>query len=190
MGKFSKFVTIIIGLSSLFAIQSSFAYYCSTQAGRGYINIGDTIDQVGKACGTPTNTQVDEVPDKSFSTTEYWSYSNVQVKQALPLGVNRPEAKVSNSGSMATFEIKNGAVTSISEGGSSVTSTDTCGSPVSVGASSNSVLSNCGTPSNTSTQNTPSDKKNKVTTWTYDRGQYSSPLILKFEDEKLTAIDG
>ena len=43
-----KLFAATIGLSSLFFIQSSFAYYCSTQAGRGYINIGDSMDKVSQ----------------------------------------------------------------------------------------------------------------------------------------------
>ena len=191
MRGYNNSIKIIIGLGAMFAAQASFAYYCSTSSGQGFINVGDTMSQVESACGTPTSTSEDEVQDNSFSTTEYWSYSNVKVTKAVPLGVNQPDATVTSSGSTATFAIQNGVVTTISENGKSVTSTDNCGPSISIGASSDTVLSSCGNPSNTSMQNTPSKQKKKVTTWTYSTGQYSTPLTLKFDEEgKLTSIDG
>lgn len=190
MRKWPKFSTLVVGLSTACLAQSSLAYYCSTQSGRGYINIGDNTQQVSRICGTPTSTSEADVQDTSFTTTEYWSYSNIDVKQSSPLGVSQPQPRVTNAGPMVTFQIKNGQVSSISEGGRPVQSTDSCGPPIGVGTSSDSVLSDCGNPNNTGVENTPSKRKKKVITWTYDRGQYSSPLILNFEDDKLTAING
>ena len=116
----SKLFALTVGLSSLFLIQSSFAYYCSTQAGRGYINIGDSMDQVSQMCGTPTSTSEDDVKDTSFTTTEYWSYSKTEVTQSVPLGVNQPQSRVTSAGPMTTFQFSNGMVSSISDGGKQV----------------------------------------------------------------------
>jgi hypothetical protein len=186
----TKLVTLSIGFSAgLFSFPSLASYYCSTQSGRGYINTGDLMANVAQICGAPTDVKVNEAPDNRFSTTEYWVYTNTQVSKSSPLGVNQPEIRVTNSGSMVIFEIQNGSITAITENGQSVPSATNCGQSIDLGASSNLILSQCGSPNSTHIQNNPSHKMKKTTIWTYDRGQYTSPLIFEFDDEgKLQAI--
>lgn len=183
MKNFNRHKFIFVGLiSSLLYIKAGFAYFCSTSTGRGYINLGDSMAQVTQMCGTPTSTQVTEVPDGSFSTVEYWSYTRLKVTRAVPLGVNQPDPQVAALGPSITFEIQNGQVTAISENGQASTMTEQCGIPIAIGATADTILSNCGTPTSTNMQNTPNKKTKKITSWVYDRGQYTTPLTLQFDE--------
>ena len=60
--------------------------------------------------------------------------------------------------------------------------------PLSVGASYDAVLSACGTPTTTNMQNKSNQEQKTITVWQYDKGQFSNPLVLQFEQGKLTTI--
>ena len=181
---------VALSFSVLLISQSAFAYYCSTQAGQGYINVGDSMAQVQQACGNATNAQTQDTANKEFKTTEYWMYSNAKVANSVSYGTFKTQTNVTQEASPAVFQIENGIVTGITDNGSNVQSVKTCGPAIKVGDSSKNVLSSCGNPTSTNMQNKPSDKKNKITTWTYDQGQFSQPLVLEFTDGKLSKIGG
>jgi len=182
-----KIYNLVVGLLPLFLIQTSFAYYCSTSSGSGYINIGDSMAEVKSNCGAPTSVQISEVKDQSFSTTEYWLYNRTQVSNSIPLGIEQPDARVT-AGKTFSFAISNSKVKSISVNGNSVQSTKNCGRPINIGTDADTVLSLCGKPSNTNVENTPSDNKVKVTTLVYDQGEYQNTLKLEFIDDQLKTI--
>ncbi len=177
-------------LAPLLSSQVCFAYYCSTSKGNGFINQGDSMEQVRQACGAPTSTLEKKVPAGAFQTTQFLMYSNIEMKQAQPFQPNRTYTDVQSKGPSIVVEITDGKVTRISQDGSMVQSTSACSKPLAVGATYDTVLSACGTPATTNMQNKPSDEEKTITIWQYDQGQFSNPLVLQFDQGKLVAISG
>ena len=177
-----KILTVILSCS-LFS--PAFAYYCATQSGNGFIDIGDSEQAVAQACGQPTNKEQQKIPQTETQQSQYWVYQNAQIDQSVGLNVNGPTRSVQRSGPSATVTVQNGVVTDIQQGSGD----SGCMSNIQKGDSTDQLLSACGKPDNVSVQAQQQQLPDKtMDVWTYDRGDYSTPLTLEFESGALTNI--
>lgn len=176
-------VPTVVGL--LVSVQAQ-AYYCSTAGGNGYINVGDPMSQVQQTCGQPTSTNESEKRQDTTTAIQYWTYENAKIMDGTGLGTK--QQTVERSGPSTTVEITEGKITNIMQGqggGSDCLAQ----SNIQVGNTSDKLLGKCGSPSSTTTQPKVTEGlSQKIITWTYDQGEYASPLVLTFENGSLTQI--
>lgn len=184
------------GLAAFFSLilsPSAFAFYCSVNGHNGFINIGDSTDQVKQACGDPDTAQ--DAPlegEDKITTIQYWLYQNVQVNYMSPLAVEGPFTNVTRNGPPMVFEITNSLVTAITQGGNSVTATTACPEgAVRIGTSIDRLIEACGQPTTVNMQNQQTDPvdRPKVLTWTYSDPYDQQPIVLQFIDGRLSSIN-
>lgn len=197
---------LIIGISCLFSL-NAYAYYCSTGQANGFINTGDSMQQVQQACGTPTNVTQPEQPSSIPTDIQQWTYSHqpshistwsagslaVTAMSAAPPSYQPPAATNVTYPPDVTFVVINGKVQSIISEGQQLSSSNLCasGATVQVGQDAQSVLTSCGQPAQiTKTQKDIPTQPQTITTWTYDQGDYRPPLILQFTNGQLTQVTG
>lgn len=204
----NKLIAIVGGVLTLIPVYAhAAAYYCSTGAGNGYINLGDTIAQVQQACGAPTQTQQSEVRQQQTSKVEYWLYQNNEAQAShqspvatlsQPVGdqptLGNLQVSTQSQGPNVVFKVENKTISGISRDGINTNIYSACssGTSVQVGGSIEQLIASCGQPSfiNTQDSNTSvSVTPTMVTTWTYDLGGYTAPLVLQFTDGKLVKIN-
>ncbi len=179
----------ILAVAGFLLSAQALAYYCSTPAGNGYVNEGDSMSKVQQACGQPTSSTDSDKQNETTTAIQYWTYENAQVDKGTGLG-NYSQQTVVRSGPSTTVEVANGKITNIMQSGSQ-SGSENCfsQSSIQVGGSSDDLLAACGSPTSTTTQpKTTQGPTTKITTWIYSRGQYSSPLVLTFEGGKLSQI--
>ena len=187
----------ILGLLSLLLLStSSYAYFFSSPQGNCYINEGDTMSQVEQACGSPTAKKDGQHNPSTTQVVEYWNYDNTVRKGSLAPSTSNANSNsrytIHQDGDNMLFVVTDGKVTSMNVNGSPASSTRGCGgSSVEIGMTSDKLLSACGNPTNKSvSQQNVYKKPVKITTWTYDLGEYRSPLTLTFDAQgKLTKIN-
>ena len=183
--KFSAFTASLLLLAT-----PSYAYFCSGNGFNGYINVGDTAAQVAKTCGTPTSTGPAQ-DTKQVSTIEYWTYSNEKLLTKTNRATGSTTTEVHKSGPMLVMQITNGKVSQITANGNPVKNADcSTGRTVFIGAKSADVMLSCGNPSGVTTTHgsKQTEPTQKIISWTYDYGQYRTPLILEFTNGKLSKI--
>lgn len=184
----------IVVLISLFLTQSTFAYYCSTRQANGFISVGDTMDQVRKACGDPTEEGKPSLyQDSQLVTTQYWVYENTQVSNTNVLAIKQTRV-VTREAPTVVVEITEGKVTNITQGGNEAQSgyCASMGNTIQIGDSIDQVNAACGNPTYMNTeqhQKNTSPPQEKVI-WTYQWEPYTQPLKLEFIGGKLTNIEG
>lgn len=183
-------VCLVAVFFSILSSQAFAAFYCSSRAGHGFINTGDSMQQVQQACGKPTSQNESTQQQQQHSSVQYWIYENIQHQQSTKLGIVSRDSDVIRTAPSTVYEIKNGKVNSITEDSKATSSTESCqGRTISVGDSSDNVIAACGKPETTSVQMQKEPaSNNQVSTWTYDRGNYSTPIILQFKDGKLSNV--
>lgn len=185
-----NFFKCLLAIAIIAFSSQSYAYYCSTSAGNGYVNIGDTPAQVQQACGVPSFTDKNKMHDEKTTAIQYWTYENAFITNTVGLESGGARQSVSRSGPTTTVEIQNGQITNIMQDSNSDASND-CFSrgSIKVGDSSDQLLASCGQPSSSTTQpKTVQGPEKDVETWHYSRGNYASPLVFEFEDGRLKNI--
>ena len=170
----------------------AFAYYCSTQHGNGFIDIGNTMEQVVSACGEPNQKSDPSVyQDSKMVTTQYWIYDNTQAYRTNVLAIEETRV-VNRDAPTLVVEVTDGIVTNITQGGDE-TQSGYCaarGNTVQIGNSIDALNSTCGTPTAVNIQQrqaTQTPPQEKVI-WTYQWDSYTQPLHLEFLNGKLKNI--
>ena len=159
-----------------------------------YIDLGDTFDQVTQACGKPTSASTKQIPAVTKTPTEQWIYDGNGANQGEPISGSYTlpynlEHDLMRAPKL-TITFAHDKVTSVTLDSQEVGATSLCdNSPVNKGDSMDTVQSLCGTPifRNTGSQQTFSGLV-ELTIWTYQRGPDQAPLVLQFEEGKLTKI--
>ena len=176
-------ISIMIGISS-----NVYAYFCSSSKGHGYINIGDTIQQVQNTCGMPESRVSDDIGGNKLGTVEYWTYTPHPL-QAL-FGATKPKNAVEEPPAI-TFEILDNKVISIETENKQVKSSNHCTNSVymSIGDSADALKQKCGPPTVTRIENKVlSTPKQKIETWTYNIPP-GVPTVLQFTNGVLSKIE-
>lgn len=170
-----------------------YAFFCSGNGFNGYINLGDSEAKVAQTCGNPTTQAQGGTSLKQVATVEYWTYSNEKLFTNTNKATGGVTTVVKRRGPMLVLQITDGKVSQITANGIS-TKRASCGTgrQITVGAKSADILLSCGNPNGrTATHASPNSTANantKITTWTYDYGQYRAPLVLEFTNGQLTKI--
>lgn len=175
-------VGLILGFSS-----NAFAYYCSSPKGNGYVDLGDSMQTVEKVCGNPDNISQQVIGGPKVQQVQYWTYTHQPINAQFSAP---PPATQMTYPPNVTFTVMNDKVTSITVQGKQVTSSNLCrtGAAIAVGQDAQSVLSSCGQPSMTNTeQQNVSEPLQTTTTWTYNIPNDAS-ITLTFLNGELNDI--
>jgi len=176
-------VLLILGISS-----NAYAYFCSSQKGHGYINIGDSMQTVRGACGVPDTVTNKTTGGSKMITVQHWTYTHkpIQTRFDSPL----PKSNTTYPPDV-TFQVIDGKVTSIASAGKAHKSSNLCrtGMQISVGQSAQSVIKSCGRPDFVeSRQQIDRQPEKQITVWTY-KVPSGSPIVLEFINGQLTKIN-
>jgi hypothetical protein len=187
-----RFYKIILCASLLVISQLSYAFYCSTSNGNGYINMGDTPEQVARICGNPDTVNEMQTPTNQDVKLEYWTYTHQPIQARannnvmVPLNMNASHTTYPPD---VTFLIVNNVVKGITVQGKQVSSSNLCrtGMTIRLGQTAQSILDSCGRADfiNT-THQTKQVPPSTITTWTYEL--VSGTLVLQFKDGQLSQI--
>jgi hypothetical protein len=157
----------------------SYAFFCPTNFSQ--INYGDTIAQVEQTCGKADKTVTKDAPEK---VPQEWDYF---LNQAAPTNTLAPAQGTSKTA--LTFDAS-GKLVNITVNNVGIGSINTCGAPVSIGDSMESVEAACGKPGFVNKQQTtqpapgsPASEENKEVAMTYNS---TPPVTLVFIGGKLT----
>ena len=176
-------IFMMIGISC-----NVYAYFCSSSKGHGYINIGDTMQQVQAICGVPDSRNSNDTGGSKLGVIEYWTYTTQPLQTIF--GATNPKNAV-NEPPAVTFEIIDNKVVSITTNSKQVQSSSNCTNRkmISVGDSADNLKRQCGSPTVTRTENkvitTP---KQKIETWTYNVPSGAS-IVLQFTNGVLTKTE-
>jgi hypothetical protein len=174
--------------------QPVFAYYCSTRERNGFINVGDSMEQVLVACGQPQQkSKPESVNATKMITTQYWIYNNANKKTNNFVAANPPLYSVDREAPMLVLQIVEGKVKRITEGDREGQSGYCAarGNYVRSGDGMDQVSLKCGKPNEMHIEQQEiaiSEPQEKVI-WTYQWDSYAQPLKLEFFDQKLTRIN-
>lgn len=158
-----------------------------------YIDTGNTTDQVTKACGKPSSVTTKQVPNIVNVPTEQWLYhgnSNpyeqpISGSYSLPYNLQHDLTRPPK----LTITFKDNKVISVSLDGREVGATSLCSSPIVKGESSEDVQGSCGNPEYTNAGSQSNfEGMMQQSIWTYQQPAGQPPLILEFENGKLTRI--
>lgn len=170
-----------------FSLYADDSVYCPQN--HAYINVGMTPDQVIAACGQPQSQQDSSQPVFQKVPVQQMIYNNRGATTAFYGVWNLPTG---TAGSRVEINIVNKKVKSVKVNGSGSNSFSICkGQNIEEGDTLQKVLYSCGSPSvinNTFIKEVvPTPEKPKV--WTYQPGQYQSPITLTFVNGRLQSIE-
>lgn len=177
------FIIPLLGL----AYQTS-SYYCPIT--HNYVNLGDTIDQVTKACGNPTDTKTWTSVNYDSIPVEQWIYQArmpLLHKQYPTTGVNIVSYPIT-----LAINFKDNQISQMMAEGNIVQAGYYCSldTPIKIGDSKNAVKSLCGTPNAIKNTTQPTEKHTATQLiYIYKLDQYSNPVSLYFENFKLVKIE-
>jgi len=180
--KWLLFLILLLGMSS-----NTYAYFCSSQKGHGYVNIGDTLQEVQRICGTPDHeVKVASSGEKNLFI-QNWTYTHQPIQTRFDSPTPQSDTEYPPD---VTFQIVNNKVNLISVQGRHVMSSNLCrtGMQVKLGQSAQSVMDSCGRPDFVhSQQQKVKTPQQQIITWTYDAPS-GQPIVFEFTNEKLTKI--
>lgn len=160
-------------------------YYCSTT--HNFVNLGDSLDQVKTACGTPESEQTTQMVDVQQQPIQQWFYHQNSSLAGKDVGGDASVSVFFTNGKVSSIQSQNQQFSSLqfcSAGGIAGS-----GAGVSVGDTPAMVRSKCGKPAsaNVGTQKNASGVKD-VVVLTYNNGQYSPRTTMRFMDGKLAEV--
>jgi len=185
-----KFIANLVGFFIFFiGINSNvYAFFCSSNKGHGYINVGDSMQQVQRICGTPDVVSSDKVGGTRLGTVQYWTYTTLPLQTLF--GAVTPKHAITEPPAI-TFAILDNKVVSISTEGKEVQSSSNCTNrkTIRVGDSADTLKRRCGQPTVTRLENKVLTTPNQaVETWTYNVPS-GEPVVLEFTDGALTRAE-
>ena len=170
-----------------FTLYADQSFYCPQN--HAYINVGMTQDQVIGACGEPVSKQESNQPLLQKIPVQQLIYNN-QGSDTAFYGVWNLQTGTSG-GAQLQIDVVNNKVSGIKLNGSSSNAFSICGgNSIQVGDPVGKVYGSCGNPSlvnNTYVNQVIPNAKPII--WTYQPGQYQSPVSLTFVNGKLQSIN-
>lgn len=156
----------LVCLALSLTINSCYAMFCPGNYNQ--ININDSLEAVKQACGKPDTEKTQDIASNGPQEWVYFVKTGSQSDlTSLRMTVAFDKEKAAN----------------ITMNGVSLTTTQMCGSSISVGDDIKSVEKACGKPALINQANNSQAAKTKLTELTYSSG--NAPIILIFENDKL-----
>jgi hypothetical protein len=184
--KLSFFGCCLLIIPLLGFAYSSNSYFCP--ATNNYINLGDSIDQVTKACGNPTETKAWTSTEEETFPVEQWLYNTV-VASTHP---QAPKSITMIFPMTLAINFREGKVVRILANNQTEKEGYFCDldRSIKIGSTKDEVQSLCGYPA-ASRDTTQSIQKNPTTqlVYVYQPDWYSQPVSLYFENLKLVRIE-
>jgi len=172
-------------------------FYCSSPSGNGYVNPGDSMAQVQATCGVPTAITQQQTPSVTQQKIQSWTYSPPVLTGANPNTFHDPiygqQVKPpSEQAPTTSFQIINDQVAAINSSQQGSVQQYRCpasGQMISIGSSTNALAAACGQPAliNTTSQQI-NVQPHVMANWTYQANQYSTPVVMQFQDGILVQV--
>lgn len=181
-------ISIGIGAVCLYlcgTVASAAPYYCATT--HNFVNVGDSLDQVKTACGSPESEQTTQMVDVQQQPVQQWFYHQNSSLAGKDVGGDASVSVFFSNGKVSSIQSQNQQFSSLqfcSAGGIARS-----GAGVSVGDTPAMVRAKCGNPAsaNVGTQKNSSGVKD-IVVLTYNNGQYSPKTTMRFIEGKLAEI--
>ncbi|MFN7097136.1 MAG: DUF2845 domain-containing protein [Gammaproteobacteria bacterium] len=166
------------------------SFYCSSKGGNGYINTGDTMQQVQATCGNPTSASQQQTSNVMQEQIQVWIYAPRVINNNNNNSIYNTQLNTNNNTPSVAFQVINNQVTAINSSVQGQTQQWRCPNGIiSIGASATQLSNACGQPTtmdNNSQQ--VSVQPHNIVYWSYQVNQYSKPTIMKFQDGYLVGV--